>query len=81
MTTDLTLYLRNPSLQREGQIDDFDSCTLNPRWNDVGKWVLQMDRRAPLAAQLMIPGWASRRCATEPPCSPGCCLTGTASSA
>lgn len=57
MTMDLTLYLRDPLRQRVGQIDDFETLTLNPKWNDVGKWVVKMDRRAPLAAYLMTPGY------------------------
>lgn len=57
MTTDLTLYLRDPARRREGQLDDYQKITLNPKLNAVGKWVLTLDRRAPLAAQLTVPGY------------------------
>ncbi len=57
MTTDLTLYLRDPARRREGQLDDYQKLTLNPKLNAVGKWVLTLDRRAPLATQLTVPGY------------------------
>lgn len=55
--SDLTLYLRDPLRRREGQLDDYQKLTLNPKLNAVGKWVLTLDRRAPLATQLTVPGY------------------------
>ena len=52
-----TIYARNPSLQRVGQVDDFTSLETVSRFNDVGTWVLDMDGRAPLATVLSTPGY------------------------
>lgn len=51
-----TVFARNSSLQRIGQVDDFTSLEMVSRFNGVGLWVLEMDSRAPLAAQLSLPG-------------------------
>lgn len=52
-----TLYLRNPLLQREGQIDDFEKLEAIPRFNDVGTWVIDIDGRARLASLLATAGY------------------------
>lgn len=52
-----TLYLRDPTLQREGQIDDFEKCEAIARFNDIGTWTVDVDGRAPLAAKLATPGY------------------------
>lgn len=52
-----TIYARNSSLQRVGQVDEFTTLETVSRFNDVGTWVLDMDGRAPLAAVLSTPGY------------------------
>jgi hypothetical protein len=52
-----TVYARDPSLRRVGQVDDFVRLQLVRKFNDVGSWVLELDGRAPLAALLTTPGY------------------------
>lgn len=52
-----TVFARNASLQRVGQVDDFSTLEMVARFNDVGTWVLEMDGRAPLANLLATPGY------------------------
>ncbi len=51
-----TVYVRDASLQRIGELDDYSTLEMVGRFNDVGAWVLDMDSRAPLAADLSAPG-------------------------
>lgn len=57
MTFEWNLYLRNPALQREAEIDDYRRLELTQRWNDIGSWELALDRRAARAGDLTLPGW------------------------
>lgn len=52
-----TVFARNASLQRVGQVDDFSSLEMVTRFNDVGAWILELDGRAPLATTLSTPGY------------------------
>jgi hypothetical protein len=51
-----TAYVRSPQLEITAQIDDFDSLELRPKHNDVGAWVLDLDGRLPVVAELLRPG-------------------------
>lgn len=51
----LTLYVRDPDLNRIGMIDEFSKITATPKFNDVGTWELELDQRIPLASALMQP--------------------------
>lgn len=55
--SDYTIYCRRPDLTLEGQIDDFSTCELIPRFNDVGSWQLELDYRSRMAAALAQPGY------------------------
>lgn len=52
-----TVYARNASLQRVGQVDDFATLEMVSRFTDIGTWVLEMDGRSPLATELSTPGY------------------------
>jgi hypothetical protein len=52
-----TIYVRDPALNRIGQLDDFARLHVDPKFNDVGSWELELDRRVPLAAELARPGY------------------------
>jgi Siphovirus ReqiPepy6 Gp37-like protein len=51
-----TIYARNPSLQRDAEID-YTSAELTSRFCAVGKWELVLDARLPAANSLKQPGW------------------------
>jgi hypothetical protein len=55
MTT-WTVYARDASLRRQGEVDDFADLEAVRRWNDVGTWTITVDRRSPLADVLRQPG-------------------------
>ncbi|WP_103512888.1 siphovirus ReqiPepy6 Gp37-like family protein [Streptomyces sp. SM13] len=40
--TALRVYVRNPALERIGQIDDYTSLTVIPRYNAIGSYVLEI---------------------------------------
>lgn len=42
MSTALRVYVRNPALERIGQIDDYTSLTVIPRYNAIGSFVLEI---------------------------------------
>lgn len=52
-----TVYARNASLERVGEVDDFATLEMIGRFNDVGAWILELDGRAPLATTLSTPGY------------------------
>ncbi|MEU0098267.1 siphovirus ReqiPepy6 Gp37-like family protein [Streptomyces sp. NPDC006267] len=41
-STALRVYVRNPTLERIGQIDDYTSLTVIPRYNAIGSFVLEI---------------------------------------
>lgn len=49
----LTLYPRTADLRRSGEVTDLNSLELVGRHNDVGTWVLEVDRRSD-AAELLL---------------------------
>lgn len=50
------IYLRrNDTLERLGEIDDYRSCELTPRFNDVGSWSLTLHPGSRLASLLHDP--------------------------
>src|ERR1041384_4428005 len=51
------VYARDALGQRVGVVDDFTSLDAVLRFNDVGTWSLTIDGRAPLASQLITPGY------------------------
>ncbi|MFI9817569.1 siphovirus ReqiPepy6 Gp37-like family protein [Saccharothrix variisporea] len=51
------VFLRNPSREREGEVDDFTQLDAVVRFCDVGTWSLEMDGRARHAAALATPGY------------------------
>jgi hypothetical protein len=57
MTSEWKIEARNPALQREGLVKDYEKATFTPVFNDIGTWSITMDRRAPQAANLTQPGW------------------------
>lgn len=52
-----TLYLRDSSLQRVAEIDDFADFEAVCRFNATGTWTLALDRRQRNASDLTEPGW------------------------
>jgi hypothetical protein len=52
---DFVVYLLNPNLDREAEIDDFASCELVERFNAVGAWVLTVHAESPTAGLLTSP--------------------------
>lgn len=54
-TPDFVVYLLNPSLGREAQVDDFASCELVDRFNAVGAWMLTVHAESATAALLATP--------------------------
>jgi hypothetical protein len=51
-----TIYVRNASLGREAQVDDYAAFTCICRFNDVGTWELRLDRRSAAADALTARG-------------------------
>ncbi|MGW9299576.1 siphovirus ReqiPepy6 Gp37-like family protein [Streptomyces cyaneofuscatus] len=41
-STALRVYVRNPALERIGQVDDYTSLTVMPRYNAIGSFVLEI---------------------------------------
>lgn len=54
--TEWRIDVRDKYLNRIGEVDEFDSLTLTPRYNEVGTWELKLDRRARVAADITEPG-------------------------
>jgi len=50
------IMARNSALQRTGEVDDYQKLDLNLKFNDVGTWQLDIDRRLPIAEELSQPG-------------------------
>lgn len=57
MTTGYTVYARNRDREREGMIEDFQELSLVSRFNAVGSWSLQLDRRIQAAVWMTTPGF------------------------
>lgn len=55
MTADYLVFARDSSNTIIGQIDDYESLTLNPKFNDVGAWAMTLDANSAKAA-LFDPG-------------------------
>ncbi|MFJ2110630.1 siphovirus ReqiPepy6 Gp37-like family protein [Streptomyces sp. NPDC087850] len=52
--TALRVYVRNPALERVGQIDDYTSLTVVPRYNAIGSFALEISadsNKAPLLVE------------------------------
>lgn len=57
-TPEWTLFVRNPALEREAQIDDYQKFEAIPRFNAVGSWILDIDVRVgggDIASKLIVP--------------------------
>lgn len=54
--TEWKIYARDAQLRRQGEVDDFAELEVVRRWNDIGTWMLKLDRRSPLAGVLRQPG-------------------------
>lgn len=52
---DFVVYLLNPNLERQGQVEDFASCELVERFNAVGAWVLTVHASSASAGLLATP--------------------------
>jgi hypothetical protein len=52
-----TIYARDRSLERVAEVDDYQSAELVSRFNDVGTWKIQLDRRLATAVYLTTPGY------------------------
>lgn len=52
---EITVYVRNSSLQRVAQVDDYTDLEVTARHNAVGSWVLTLDRRLDAAIALTAP--------------------------
>lgn len=50
------IYVRDAQLRRQGEVDDFVDLEAIRRWCDIGTWILNVDRRSPLAGALRQPG-------------------------
>ncbi len=50
MTADYLVFARDSSNNLIGQVDDFETLTLNPRFNDVGSWAMTLDANSDKAA-------------------------------
>ena len=57
MSPQYSIFIRDNNLTRVGQLDEFMSLELNMQFNDVGTWVLDMDRRVPMAGLILRPGY------------------------
>jgi len=51
-----TIYARNGALQRVAEIDDYQALEMVVRFNAVGTWVLNLDRRVTAAAAMFVTG-------------------------
>lgn len=51
-----TLYLRDATLARQGQIEEYASFETVLRYNDVSTWTLELDARHALVPQIIQPG-------------------------
>lgn len=49
--------MRNPSLQREGELDDYQQLEAVKRLNKVGAWILDLNVSVDKALLLTQPGW------------------------
>lgn len=52
MTTSYAVFVRDTTYNEIAQIDDFETLTLNPRFNDIGAWALSVPLTSPSAALL-----------------------------
>src|SRR5690606_28287785 len=57
MGPDWSIYVRDRALRRVAQVSDFRSFEAIVKFNDVGKWTLEIDERAPEAVPLTTPGF------------------------
>ncbi|MFJ3089017.1 siphovirus ReqiPepy6 Gp37-like family protein [Streptomyces sp. NPDC086838] len=51
--TALRVYVRNPALERIGQVDDYTSLTVVPRYNAIGSFVLEVSADSDKAGLLV----------------------------
>ncbi len=51
------IKVRDSNLVFQGQVDAFDRFEMNPRYNNVGSWQLQLADDAPMASLLATPGY------------------------
>lgn len=50
------IYLRDPNLQRQGEIGEYSEAVLNPKYRKLGTWSLTMAGDHPKAIELAQPG-------------------------
>lgn len=55
MTATYKVFVRDATYNEIGQLDDYETLTLNPKFNDVGAWALTLDANSPHAS-LLTPG-------------------------
>ncbi|MFT9670507.1 siphovirus ReqiPepy6 Gp37-like family protein [Streptomyces rhizosphaericola] len=53
MTDGLRVYVRNAALQRVGQVDDYTSLTVMPRFNAIGAYTMEISADSPKAGLLV----------------------------
>lgn len=53
---DWAVFVRDSTLTRIAQIDDFESLEMTRRFNAVGSWKLELDRRSAKTPALFVPG-------------------------
>ncbi|MFE9850351.1 siphovirus ReqiPepy6 Gp37-like family protein [Streptomyces sp. NPDC005576] len=53
--TALRVYVRNPALQRVGQVDDYTSLTIVPRYNAIGAYTMELSADSD-KAELLVEG-------------------------
>lgn len=51
------VYVRDDTLRRIAQLDEFDGLDMTPKFNAVGSWQLTIDRRISAVASLFRPGF------------------------
>jgi hypothetical protein len=53
---DYAIYVRDSSRNLIGEVDAYDSCVMNPRYNALGSWGMQVKSDHPMAPYLATPG-------------------------
>ncbi|MDA3624246.1 hypothetical protein OU415_02290 [Saccharopolyspora sp. WRP15-2] len=57
MGADWSIYVRDRALRRVAQVSDFRSFEAVLKFNDIGKWTMEIDERVPEAIPLTTPGF------------------------
>jgi len=57
MDNDWIIYIRDRELNRYAEVDDYRKFEVTLKFNDIGKWSLEIDRRSKNLVPLMTPGF------------------------